>query len=564
MYYLRANQCYTRMENNERQLPFGVNDFEEIRKRGLSYVDKTEYLANLRCYGPSIVTLCRPPSFGKTLFATTLKAYYEGKKELFKGLYIEKVEEEIAEARNYKPWGAYPVLWFDLGGRTYTSQEDLDEELRKQVSVWEKRYNFVPYTSSTSPSSHLSQLVAYLHKEIGEQAVLLVDNYDTPIFQTYDNPELNLDVNKSLCVFFEVTKCNNADIEACILFGRSRIRERSAFSGFNNHSDISFHYQHTKICGFTEQDLIEHFSPELAALAKKENLSEQKLLAKLEQRYGGFNFNGEDTFYNPGQIIEVLATQTLIEPWVDRDVIRSVAQRVRTKGWVASEIENLQCERTYLTNSVPEYAGVLDRLFQIGVLTVKSEEKKFQILQLGFSNEEYAYAFLHEFFLAYCPTLQEKPEAIVERIFKALAAKELENAMAQLREFMTHIDYNGAPKDETYASYKNSFFQAGLYFIFRRMNEYVSTKVECHKECVDILVKTSKQYYAFSFLCTSTAGTQESAIEALKERDYVKTLNKYKTPLRLVGVDFDAQNKNIGAWKEEEMKKDKEEDNKEA
>ena len=300
-----------------RKLPIGIQSFKVLRNDRYLYVDKTEYLARL-VTGGRVYFLSRPRRFGKSLFLSTLAAYFRGQKELFKSLYLEKAEEEQAAQENRTAWQTYPVLYLDFNVGKYTDTGALNERLHVMLSEAESSYG-IATTKEAQPffASRFEKLLKNAYQQTGRQVVVLVDEYDKPLLQTMGvNEELNEDYRNMLKAFYSVIKTCDQYIRFAFLTGVTKFSKISIFSDLNNLRDISMEKQYAGICGITQAELEANFQPEIQALASEQDLTYQQTLAELKQWYDGYLFHpAGEGMYNPYSVLSALAKREIKSYW---------------------------------------------------------------------------------------------------------------------------------------------------------------------------------------------------------------------------------------------------------
>ena len=297
-----------------RRLPISTQSFKQLRNDGDLYVDKTQYIEKLFSLG-RIFFLSRPHRFGKSLFLSTLRAYFEGRKELFEGLYIAEREEEIARWQKREPWEASPVLYFDLNAKDYESRDTLLRRLMAQLLEVEKRYDVE--NGGEDPEDRFIYLIKALYEKTGKQVVILVDEYDKPLLETVDDEVLNKEIRSLLKAFYEVLKQCDEYIRFAFLTGITKFSKTTLFSGVNNLIDITLLDDYAAICGFTEAEL-DQFAPEVEKLAKQNKSTVEKTRARLKKEYDGYCFAEDGVHvYNPYSLLKVLATSKYKHYWFE-------------------------------------------------------------------------------------------------------------------------------------------------------------------------------------------------------------------------------------------------------
>ncbi|MDR0559953.1 MAG: AAA family ATPase, partial [Prevotellaceae bacterium] len=275
-----------------RKLPIGIQDFEKLRTGNFLYVDKTRYLYNLAESGVPYF-LGRPRRFGKSLFLSTLKAYFLGKKELFDGLAIAELEKE---------WIEYPVIYIDLNKASYQSVQTLNAVLDAVLMDYEKEWGVE--TVSTELSVRFDRVISQAFKKTNRKVVVLIDEYDKPLTGTMDNEKLNDEIREILRGFYGVLKSADAYLRFVFLTGVTKFSKVSVFSELNHLKDISMGFRYTGICGITETELVKYFEPEIKALADKNSMTREEALNRLKTLYDGYHFaKNSDGMYNPFSLL---------------------------------------------------------------------------------------------------------------------------------------------------------------------------------------------------------------------------------------------------------------------
>jgi len=270
--------------NIEREMPIGIQDFEQLRTEEFVYVDKTQYVWNL-VKTVRFIFLSRPRRFGKSLLLTTMKAYFLGKKDLFDGLAIENLEKDNKKG----PWTEYPVFHLDFNSEKYIEEQSLDIIIDQILLEFEQRYAITERT--TSLAGRFKQLIKIAHKTTGKQAVVLIDEYDKPLLQVIDNQKVLDDYRATLKAFYGVLKSESAHLRFVFITGVTRFSNVSIFSDLNQLNDISMDKNYSSICGITTTELKKQFQPEIKALAEEQNITIQQCEQKLKQTYDGYHFH---------------------------------------------------------------------------------------------------------------------------------------------------------------------------------------------------------------------------------------------------------------------------------
>ena len=540
-----------------RRMPLGTQDFELLRSNGDLYVDKTQYIEKLFALG-RVFFLSRPHRFGKSLFLSTLKAYFEGKKELFDGLYIAKVEAELARQQKREPWEARPVLYFDLNAEYYTSLEILEMALATELVRWETRYG-LENNSLTIPN-RFRAVIRKAYEMTGKRVVVLVDEYDKPLLETLENEELNQQNRSLLRAFYESIKQCDGAIHFALLTGITKFSKTTLFSSVNNLKDITLQDHFAAICGFTEQELTDNFAPEIEALATAQKSSVEKTLETLKKKYDGYCFasSGEHV-YNPFSLLNVLANSSYGYYWFETATPTYLVNYIKRKQEFIPDFDN---DLTFGVNTVQDFRyndddAIVPLLFQSGYLTIKQYLISANILRLGYPNEEVRLGFLEELIPHYSSRLtRANIEPTIWNLYEWLNNGNLVDTMRLVEEVLAGILYGNIPNDETGRPLREQYYQSVLYAVFRLLGVHAQSEVVCASGRIDMIVTTRKHIYLFEFKVT-TEGSADDAIAQIKERGYLKKIRATKRPIHLIGVSFDEKTRNIKEWKEERYEKER-------
>ena len=538
-----------------RKLPLGFQDFEDLRRRNNLYVDKTPYLAKLVSRYKAFL-LCRPHRFGKSLFLSTLRAYFEGKKELFVGLYIEQAEATIARQQNREPWEKHPVLHLELNAEYFSSLAVLENCLATHLAKWEKKYG--EDGVAVTPAGRFRAVVQRAYEQTGKQVVILIDEYDKPLLETIENEELNQANRAMLRAFYEVIKQCDGAIHFALLTGITKFSKTTLFSSVNNLNDISLLDEFAGVCGFTEQELIQHLTPEIEQLAQAQKSSVEKTLETLKKKYDGYCFasSGEHV-YNPFSLLNVLAKKNYGYYWFETATPTYLVNYIKRKQEFIPEFDK---DLSIGVNAVQDFRyndddAIVPLLFQSGYLTIKKYLTSANLLRLGYPNEEVRFGFLEELIPHYSSRLtRTNIEPTIWNLYEWLNSGNLVDTMKLVEEVLAGILYGNIPNNETGRPLREQYYQSVLYAVFRLLGLHAQSEVVCASGRIDMIVATRKHIYLFEFKVT-TEGSAEDAIAQIKERGYLKKIRASKRPIHLVGVSFDEKSRNVKEWKEEVVEK---------
>jgi hypothetical protein len=519
--------------NTIRKLPIGIQDFEYLRNENFVYVDKTQYVYQLAHYGKPYF-LGRPRRFGKSLFLSTLKAYFEGKKELFEGLKIAELEKE---------WIEYPVFYLDFNRESYIDIESfnaaLDKILRQLENVWGRDQ------LDTTPSSRFSGLIQRACEKSGKRVVVLIDEYDKPLINTMENLALNDEIRAMLKGFYGVLKAEDANLRFVILTGVTKFSKVSVFSDLNQLVDISLDENFSEICGISETELLQNFQPEIQALANRRKLTYEQAFAELKKRYDGYHFAKESAdIYNPFSVLNTFRGLDFAYYWFATGTPTFLAKALQRQNYDIRKLEN---EVIIPANSVMDYRveneNLVPLLYQSGYLTIKEYRQNRDTFVLGFPNEEVKYGFLNELLPAFVRTPITTGNFSVIEFLQQIEDNDIEGFMTSLKAFFANIPYDAIEEKNR----NEQYYQHVFYLLFALMGQFVQTEVKSNKGRADAVVKTADAIYVFEFKMDDKASA-EDAIAQINSKDYAVPYIADHRKIVKIGVEFSQTEKGIKRW----------------
>ena len=358
--------------------PVGIQTFEKIREKDYLYVDKTKYIVDFREKQMSYVFLSRPRRFGKSLFASTLQAYFEGRKELFDGLAIADYE---------KDWVKHPVLHFDLSGAKHFDGEGLKHYLDLQLTPFEELYG--RDEKELYPNDRLDGLVKRAHKQIGKKVVVIIDGYDAPLLDVvHEEDDLKL-LRLIMQNFYSPLKKLDPYLEFTFITGITKFPQSSIFSGLNNLDNISMFDQYSAICGISKTELTTQMKPDIEAMGEALNMTYEECLKELTQFYDGYHFskNSEDIF-NPFSLVKALNARDIAPYWFGSGTPSFLLKLLDKYHVNLASLEGQEAVLSSFDLSTEEMTDALPLLYQSGYLTIKKFEPMFQEYTLGIPNKE--------------------------------------------------------------------------------------------------------------------------------------------------------------------------------
>jgi len=538
--------------NTPRKLPIGVQSFEKLRRDDYLYIDKTSFLWQL-VQVSSPYFLSRPRRFGKSLFLSTLAAYFRGQKELFKDLYLEKAEEEQASQEGREAWQAYPVLYLDFNTENYNDENSMHTILHTHLSQWEKQYE--ADTSEQTFSSRFKGIIQRAYHQTGKQVVILVDEYDKPLLQTMGiNEELNEQYRDTLKAFYSVIKTCDEYIRFSFLTGVTKFSKISIFSDLNNLRDISMEKQYAGLCGITQTELETNFQPDIQVLADEQDLTYQEALAALKQWYDGYLFHpAGEGMYNPFSLLSAFVKKEIKSYWFSTGTPTFLVNFLKEAhyyipdldGMVELDEEGLQTYRAVAQDALPI-------LFQAGYLTIKKYISDVRLYRLGFPNDEVRYGFLHNLLPAYSDVPFGQTGVWVGRFVQDIRKGNVDGFMERMQAIIASIPYDNFTDKNLKLREQN--YQTAVYLVFALMGQFVQTEVHSATGRADCVVTTADSIYIFEFKLFGN-GTAEEALAQIKKNGYAEQYKADGKKIVLIGAGFEEATRTIKNWKAETLEK---------
>ncbi|MBQ1310611.1 MAG: AAA family ATPase [Blautia sp.] len=517
-----------------RKLPIGIQGFEKLRTGGFLYVDKTEYIYQL-AHDNVPYFLSRPRRFGKSLLLSTMKAYWEGKKELFQGLAIESLEKGNPDA-----WKTWPIFYFDFNGANYHEKEALEGILDEQLRRWEQDYNL--QIRNESLGERFRNLLISAHRDTGLRCIVLVDEYDKPLLDTMDDKELqehNKDVFKG---FFSTLKSFDEYIRFVFITGVSRFHKVSIFSDLNQLKDISLTKKYAALCGLTEEELRACFQPEIQKLAEEQGMTEPECLAALKQTYDGYHFhpNGPGV-YNPYSLLNAFSDGEFGSYWFETGTPTFLVKKLRETEF---DVRKFTDRTLYASEGMlKDYSGdsqdPVPLLYQTGYLTIAGFERTGRVYTLAFPNEEVKYGFVECLMPEYIADSGAGSGKDIFTLRRYVEQGELE----KIRDVLTALFAGITCTLETDPF--EHYFQAVIYLVFTLLGKFALCEMHTCTGRIDCKVETTNFVYQFEFKRDDTA---QAALEQIDSKDYALPFTADSRKLYKIGVSFDSATRKLAGW----------------
>lgn len=530
-----------------RKLPIGIQSFESLRRDGYLYVDKTAYVYRLAHEGKPYF-LSRPRRFGKSLLVSTMRAYFEGRRELFAGLDIECLEEGAAEREGREPWVARPVFHFDLTGQDYRTVL-LEDTLAEQLSVWERAYGLSG--DGRTLGFRFQTLLGCAHEQSDHRCVVLVDEYDKPLLDLMDDPAL-LERNRGILKgFFSVLKKADEHLRFVFLAGVTRFSKVSIFSDLNQLNDISLDTRYAALCGVTEDELLATFEPELDIMASQLGTDREGCLAALRDQYDGYCFHPEGPgapeqvdgrkVYNPFSLLRALYEGRLGSYWFATGTPTFLARRMRDAGFNPKRLTDGTIYAT--ERRLGDYRGddpdPIPLMFQAGYLTIRDADSRTGRYTLAVPNREVEWGLVESLLPAYAPAYSEARGTDVFALLDLVEAGDTDGMRDVLAALFASIPYTQA--SDPFENY----FQAIIWLVFELLGRYVRTEVRQARGRADVVVEAAAHVYVMEL---KRDGTAEEALAQIEERGYAAPFAADPRQVHLVGCAFDSRTRQLREW----------------
>ena len=521
--------------NKDMKYPIGIQSFEQIRNDGYVYVDKTELIYRLVKEG-KIYFLGRPRRFGKSLLVSTLENYFLGRRELFQGLAMERLEKE---------WLEYPVFHVDFNGSNFTSGDSLKNRIESAVEDWEAVYG--RDSSARDIGDRFARVLERAHKQTGRRAVVLIDEYDKPLLDVMGmgipspvvagEVKTLEDYNRNLLKgFYSVFKLADKDLQFVLLTGVTKFSQVSVFSGFNQPKDISMDARYETLCGITKRELLEVFDEPIRALAEKMKCGFEEMVARLTRKYDGYHFSENMTgVFNPFSILNCLDSQRLDNYWFSTGTPTYLVRLMKDNRESINEMTG----RYYAPSDFIDYKATTEKplpmIYQSGYLTIKDYNMRRNSYRLDFPNEEVRSGMVTMLTSDYFKTNREN--SWLEDVTDALEAGNLPTFEKQLTSMLSNISYRFQRKQDGKECERH--FQYTFFLILQMIGRY-STYVE--KETsegrIDCVVECPEYVYIFEFKLN---GTSKDALDQIAEKGYEKPYAADSRKVYRVGISFSSK-----------------------
>ena len=511
-----------------RKLPIGIQTFEDIRKEGYLYVDKTELVWRMANTGKPYF-LSRPRRFGKSLLLSTFEAYFEGRKELFEGLAIEKLEKE---------WNTYPVLHLDLNAEKYDSPKGLHAILSNHLTQWEAKYG--KGDDELTLSNRFMGVIRRAAESTGKNVVVLIDEYDKPLLQAMRNEPLLSEFRDTLKAFYGVLKSADRYLRFAFLTGVTKFAQVSVFSDLNQLQDISLWYDYATVCGITKEELTAVFRPELEVLGKVSELSYEETVDEMTRLYDGYLFHpaGEGVF-NPFSVLNALKAKEFNDYWFQTGTPTFLVELLKQSDYdLRVLIDGVEASSAAFSEYRADAENPIPLIYQSGYLTIKGYDPEFAIYRLGFPNREVEEGFVRFLLPFYANSNVVQSPFEIQKFVSEIRSGDYNAFFRRLQSFFADTPYELIRDLELH-------YQNVLFIVFKLVGFYVHVEYHTGQGRIDLVLQTDKFIYVMEF---KLDGTAEAALQQINERQYTRPFESDPRELLRIGVNFSSETRNIEKW----------------
>ena len=526
--------------------PIGIQDFETIREDGYTYVDKTAWVYKLVKEG-KVYFLSRPRRFGKSLLISTLDYYFRGRKDLFQGLAIDRLESE---------WTSYPVFRIDFNSNAFHDGKALRDYVANVVQSWEKAYGYMGNDGYDS-GKRFAELLAHVHRTTGKRCVVLIDEYDKPLLDVLDtglkmrdengNEWLVEDYNRELLKgFYSTFKAADQDLKFVFLTGVTTFSQVSVFSGFNQPMDISLDARYDALCGITKDELESVFHDELNEMAEEFGVSNEEMRQILKRHYDGYHFSRKQAdIFNPFSLLSALSCKEVQDYWFRTGTPTYLIRLLNHTDENLNELTGKYYDASEFIDYKADVERPLPMIYQSGYLTIKNYDPYSNSYLLDLPNNEVKKGFLTLLASNYLGT-RESAGTLVVQLVRALRNDDLQTWHKSLKAFFASIPY--AMRRKKGEGEKERYFHYTFYLIFRILSTYVVlTELQQSEGRADCVIEAPQAVYIFEF---KLDGTAKEALAQIQAKGYARPYEAGERPVRKIGVSFSSQTGTIDDWAE--------------
>ena len=511
-----------------KRLPVGIQTFTEIINREMLYIDKTEYIYRMTKLSKYIF-LSRPRRFGKSLLVSTLQSYFEGKKELFKGLAIEQLEKE---------WAQHPVLRFSLASGKHMEKEQLERYLLDILSDNEERFGL--HSDKVDTNIRLKDLIKNVYDQTGKQVVVLIDEYDAPLLDVvHENEQLPI-LRQVMRNFYSPLKDCDPYLRFVFLTGITKFSQLSIFSELNNLKNISMLPEFAAICGITVEEMQTQMADYIDVFAETEETGHEEMVEKLKKQYDGYHFTWPSPdIFNPFSLLNAMQDRRLDSYWFASGTPTYLIEMLRKFDVLPSEIKNIEAEAFDFDAPTENMQSITPLLYQSGYITIKDYNKNFNYYTLSIPNKEVRIGLLRSLVPSYVQTSTLVVNNTARKMAQLIVNDDVDSALSLLQKFLQTVPYCDNASSEGH-------YQQVMFIVFSLLSNYIAdVEVRTPSGRVDMVMRTDKALYLFELKMNKSAA---AAMKQIDLKDYPARFAMCGLPIVKVGINFDDERRTISDW----------------
>ena len=510
-----------------KRLPVGIQTFSEVIDLNCLYIDKTEYVWNMT-HLSKYIFLSRPRRFGKSLLVSTLQAYFEGRRELFKGLFIDTVEKE---------WTEYPVLRFDMSMGKHMEKDQLERYLLYILEENERRFGIS--SESKDPNVRLRNLISGIYEKTGKKVVILIDEYDAPLLDVVHENETLPVLRNVMRNFYSPLKYSDPYLQFVFLTGITKFSQLSIFSELNNLKNISMRTDYAGVCGITTDEMLTQMSEYIDDFAEAQQVSREEVIEGLKQQYDGYHFTwpSPDVF-NPFSLLNAFQDRDYTNCWFSSGTPTYLIEMLRKFNVVPSKIGGAKLPASAFDAPTENMRNITPLLYQSGYVTVKDYNSVSKLYTLDIPNTEIRVGLMDSLLPNYVHEYYDEGGTTIGCMYEALYHEDLDEMFRLLQAYLLTVPYCDNANSEGH-------YQQLLYVIFSLFGRYVEVEVRTPTGRVDVVMKTAKALYLLELKLN---GSAQAAMRQIELKDYASKFSLSGLPVVKVGISFDPERRTIGEW----------------
>ena len=511
-----------------KRLPVGIQTFDKLIQGGYLYIDKTAYIHKMVSES-NYIFLSRPRRFGKSLLVSTLQSYFEGKKELFKGLAIEKLEKE---------WAQHPVLRFSLASGKHMEKEQLERYLLDILSDNEERFGL--HSDKVDTNIRLKDLIKNVYDKTGKQVVVLIDEYDAPLLDVvHENEQLPI-LRQVMRNFYSPLKDCDPYLRFVFLTGITKFSQLSIFSELNNLKNISMLPEFAAICGITVEEMQTQMADYIDVFAETEETGHEEMVEKLKKQYDGYHFTWPSPdIFNPFSLLNAMQDRRLDSYWFASGTPTYLIEMLRKFDVLPSEIKNIEAEAFDFDAPTENMQSITPLLYQSGYITIKDYNKNFNYYTLSIPNKEVRIGLLRSLVPSYVQTSTLVVNNTARKMAQLIVNDDVDSALSLLQKFLQTVPYCDNASSEGH-------YQQVMFIVFSLLSNYIAdVEVRTPSGRVDMVMRTNKALYLFELKMNKSAA---AAMKQIDLKDYPARFAMCGLPIVKVGINFDDERRTISDW----------------